>query len=205
MRLFGLFKPSPKTIATVRIAFPHDFESSSVVSLLVEGRLPAGMEIWIWDLYYAKTLFNLTRCQAAEGLKAQLEAFAQERVAVMASGLPVSPELTVLDPDLVLSSTPTAHAETYRVEVTRGKDWPLIQTHLPTQGFQNRAAYSVLAFAQYLINRDRTMFAREFPVHVLAMRQYYLEVQPYDQLRSVLGAPIHAIKSATSFFKDLTK
>lgn len=206
MGLFGLFKPSAATVARVNIDFPGDFETSSVVSVVVQGRIPVGMEIWIWDLYYAKTLFNLGRCEGAEGVKTQLETWAEEWVTVLMSGLPMPPELLILDQDLVLSSTSISRAEVYRIDVmAREKEWPLIQTHLPSQGFQNRAAYSVLAFAQYLIDRDRTQFAREFPLHVLAMRKFYSEVKPYTQLASVLGAPTHAINSAMALFKDISK
>lgn len=151
------------------------------------------------------TLFNLGRCEGAEGVKTQLETCAEEWVTVLMSGLPMPPQLLVLDPDLVLSSTPIPRAEVYRIDVLAGNEWPLIQTHLPSQGFQNRAAYSVLAFAQYLIDRDPTQFAREFPMHVLAMRKFYAEVKPYTQLGSVLGAPTHATNFAIELFKDISR
>lgn len=206
MGLFDLLKPSASTLAKVSIQFPDNFETSSEVSLLTEGRIPSGMEIWIWDLYYAKTLFNLGRSEAAEGMKAQLEMWAEEWVTVLMSGLPLPTEALVLDPDLILSANSIPRAEAYRIDVIPGKsDWPMILTYLPSQGFQNRAAYSVLAFAQHLINLDRLHFGREFPVHVLAMRKYYSDVKPYSQLASVLGAPTHAINSAMELFKDLRK
>lgn len=206
MGLFDLFKPSLSTAARVDIQFPDDFETSSRVSILIEGAIPNGIEIWIWDLYYAKTLFNLGRCEATERLKSQLETWAEERVTIHMSGLPLPPEALVLDPDLVLSTKPFARAETYRIDVlAHDRNWPTIQTHLPSGGFQNRTAYSVLAFAQYFIDRDRQHFAREFPVHVLTMRKYYSEVNPYTKLASVLGAPTHAINTTLQLFKDLNK
>lgn len=206
MGLFDLFKPSASTLAKVSIQFPDNFETSSEVSLLTEGKITPGMEVWIWDLYYAKTLFNLGRSETAEGMKTQLEMWAEEWVTVLMSGLPLPTEALVLDPDLILSANSIPRAETYRIDVILGdRDWPMIQTYLPSQGFQNRDAYSVLAFAQHLINLDPLRFGREFPVHVLAMRKYYSDVKPYSQLASVLGAPTHAINSAMELFKDLGK
>ena len=206
MGLFGLFKPSASLVARVSIQFPDDFETSSTVSILVEGTIPHGMEIWVWDLYYAKTLFNLGRCEVADGMKTQLEAWAQESATVLMLGLPLPPEAFVLDPDLVLSLKPISRAETYGIDVlARDGGWPMIQTSLPFRGFQNRAAYSALALAQYLIDRDRPQFAWELSAHVVAMRKYYSDVKPYTQLASVLGAPTQAVNSALKFFKDLRK
>lgn len=206
MGIFDLFKPSAFTIARVSIQFPDDFETSSSVAILVEGTIPHGMEIWVWDLYYAKTLFNLGRCKVADGMKAQLESWAEEWVTVLMSGLPLPPEAFMLDSDLVLSAKPISRAEAYGIDVlARDRSWPTIQTHLPSRAFQNRTAYSALALAQYLIDRDRRYFARDLPVHVLAMRNYYSDVKPYTQFASILGAPTQAINSALELFKDLSK
>ena len=83
MGLLDLFKPSASTTARVDIQFPDDFEMSLKVSIRIEGAIPNGTEIWVWDLYYAKTLFNLGHCEAADGLKSQLEAWAEDRVTIL--------------------------------------------------------------------------------------------------------------------------
>ncbi|MBI5018116.1 MAG: hypothetical protein HZB55_21840 [Deltaproteobacteria bacterium] len=202
MGLFDIFKQvSP--IARVELQFQEDFETTSTVAVLVEGRIPSGMEIWIWDLYYAKTLYNIGRCEAAEGVKAHLERWASKWVTPFWSGLPAPAEAFTLDSDLTLSAKSTPRAETYTVDVVPGrKGWPVIQTHLPSQPFKNRAAYSTLAFAQHLIALDQDHFGLELPLHVLAMRKYYADVKPYTALTSVLGAPTHAIQSAMQFMGD---
>jgi hypothetical protein len=66
MGLFGRSKPSAP-LARVRIMFPDDFEANSSVSVIIEGTIPPDMEMWVWDLFYAKTLYTLGQCESLSG------------------------------------------------------------------------------------------------------------------------------------------
>lgn len=199
MGFFDFFKSrSPE--ARVRIAFPENFEQMSTVAIEVEGRIPEGMEVWVWDLYYAKTLFNLGSCEASNGLKAELELWAERLTVTNTSGLKIAGESDI-DPELILLRSAPAKSETYVIEVlSRPNSWPLIQTRLPSGGAQNRAAFSVLALAQYLAKNDQRA-SQEIPLHILGMRQYYKDVQPYTKVDAMLGAPTHAVNSTMAFLQ----
>ena len=57
--MFNIFKKKATPVSQITIQFPIDFESTSVVSVCEKGTFPKGYENWIWDLYYAKMLYNL--------------------------------------------------------------------------------------------------------------------------------------------------
>ncbi len=205
--MFNIFKKHVTPEAQVFIQFPENFESTSAVSVRVEGSLPKGFETWIWDLYYAKTLYNLSKNAISNGLKEQLESWAEQWVSLLLSGLPLPKEALFLDSEInLISYKQGSENEEYRIDIIETKDeWPTIQTHLPINGFQNRAAYSVLALAQFLINSDSTYFGRELPIHLLAMKQFYADTKPYTSIKSVLEAPVYAVNSAMKTFEELEK
>ena len=61
--MFDYFKKTTIPQAQVLIQVPSNFESTLIVSVEEEGPMPNGFENRIWDLYYAKTLYNLGEMQ----------------------------------------------------------------------------------------------------------------------------------------------
>ncbi len=203
--MFNFFKKKLVPNAQILIQFPSEFESTSLVSVIVEGLIPKGFENWIWDLYYAKTLYNLGKNAISNGLKEQMESWAEQWAELLLSGLPLPQEALNLDPELrLIDDKLDDDCEEYIIDILEpdGK-WPIIQTYLPNNGFQNRAAYSVLALSQHLINKDKEYFARELPIHLMAMKRFYSDVKPYTAMRSVVEAPTQAVNSALELFKEL--
>ena len=196
----------PDLVAQIRIGFPDDFESSSVASVAAKPEAPKGTENWVWDLYYAKTLYDLGTRQFSESLKQELDAWAVKWAKVLMGGLPMpSLEMLAMDKDLVLRKLLKTREE-YIIDVipggrhTRGFD--LIQTHLPKDGHQNRMAYSVLSLAHhYFITADEN-FTRSLPIHILAMHNYYKEIANYLELKSLLGAPFFATEKEIRWNKE---
>jgi hypothetical protein len=205
--MINMHQKQAKSQAQVFVQFPEDFESTSVVSLGVEGSLPKGFENWIWDLYYAKTLYNLSKNAISYGLKEQLESWAEQWASSLLSGLPLPPEALVLDSEInIVGYKLGSENEEYRIDIIETQnEWPLIQTYLPNDGFLNRTAYSVLALAQFLINQDNTYFARELSIHILAMKRFYAVEGPYTSIGSVVDAPVYAVNSAMKVFEELDK
>ncbi len=194
-------------VSQIRIGFPDDFESSWVASVHANPNIDRGMENWIWDLYYAKTLYELGKCSYSEGLNQDLEAWAIKWAGVLLSGLPFPPiEMLAIDQNLVLLELPTPDEE-FVIDVIPGgrrtKGWELIQTRVPKGGHKNRMAFSVLAMAHYLLAESDEEFGRILPVHILAMQTYYREKASYDRMRSVLGAPSFAVEKETEFRKEV--
>jgi hypothetical protein len=205
--MFNIFKKEATPVTQITIQFPIDFESTSVVSVCEKGTFPKSYENWIWDLYYAKMLYSLGENAISDGLKEQLENWADHWVGPLLSGLPLPQEALILDYDLKLvGDTLIGEPEEYRIDIIESNDgWPTIQTYLPKNGFQNRAAYSVLAFAQYLIDMDKNYFARELPIHLIAMKRFYTDTKPFTSIRSVLEAPTYAVNSALKTIKKLNE
>ena len=210
MSIFGkLFKDRETSIAQIRIAFPDDFENSWAASVVAKPEVRKGMENWIWDLYYAKTLYGLGKCPFSEGLQEELETWATKWAAVLLGELPLPPlEMLAIDENLVLGEL-SAAAEDYVIDVVSGnrrvKDWELIQTHLPKGGHKNRMAFSVLALTHYYFANDNAQFTRALPIHILAMHSYYREKANYDKLISVLGAPVFAVDKEMRFREDILR
>ena len=197
--MFDLFKKTSVPKVKVLIQFPSNFESTSIVSVQEEGPMPNGFENWIWDLYYAKTLYNLGENAISNGLKEQMEGWAEQWAGALLSPLPLPEEALILDLDLTLiDKNLDGEYEEYRIEIVDSNSaWPTIQTYLPNKGFQNRAAYSVLALAQYLINKDKPrVFAPELSIHLLALKRFYANHNPYTSIKSVIEAPTFAVNAA---------
>ena len=206
--MFDYFKKTTIPQAQVLIQFPSNFESTLIVSVQEEGPMPIGFENWIWDLYYAKTLYNLGENAISNGLKEQMEEWAEQWAGALLSPLPLPEEALILDLDLtLLDKKLNGEYEEYRVEIIKSnREWPTIQTYLPNKGFQNRVAYSVLALAQYLINKDKKHnFSRELSIHLLALKRFYANHKPYTSMRSVIEAPTFAVNAAMEVFERLGK
>ncbi len=163
MGLLGLFQNSGKVIATISFGFRPDFETTYRVSVSENGAFTEGFENWIWDLFYAKALHAIGKTEISDGLKSQLEAWADEHVVVLLSGFPVPTKVFLtLDQDLKIThGGPGADEEVYELVIIENrpsrrnpKAWPTIETHFPRHGFQNRLASAVLVLAQHLMAKD---------------------------------------------------
>lgn len=197
--MFGWLSSKEK-LATVKIAFTDRFESDGTCAVGLDGRIGDAEDNWIWALYYAKALYVLSDPAIAQGLKHQLEAWASEHYDVLTNfdGVPDFREF-VLDSDIHLTNLPAVEVlEVYTIDVlSRGENkFPSIQTHLASGGFQNRFATSVLALAQFFLERDKNkgMFLKELPAYITLMQMYY-EQYGYKKLRSTTEAPVQAIKA----------
>ena len=212
MGLLDRFRKRKQVLSRVEIAFPSDFESSWLVSVVEEPPLPEDFNNWVWDLFYAKTLYELGINPISQGLRAQLEAWAEQWVIPCFGAIPLPPEGLTVDDDLrLVSSRLETGSEAYVLEVISGKPslrnpkgWPLIQSYLPSRGYQNRMASAVLALAQHLLARDEEAFGRMLPIHILAMRKYYREVEAHDKLRAVPAAPVFAVNTEMEVGTDIS-
>ena len=207
--VFGHIFSKKEKVITYKFEFDSDFEINSVVSLIEEGSLEEGFKVWVWDLYYAKTLYVLSNNEISKVLKKTIEKWAEPVI----SGIGFPPEignemgLLVLDKDLQLTKKAlgTKNKDVYLLEVfQKGNNWPYIQTYQPTKGYQNRLACSVIALGQHFINESKNI-AKEMSLHVLSMKKYYHETNPFTSIRSTIGAPSFAIKESMEFFNELNK
>ncbi len=63
-------------------------------------------------------------------------------------------------------------------------------------------AASTIALAQYFQARNAN-FARELPIHVLAMRKFYEDERPASDQESLMEAPLFALNKAMKFFQEM--
>ncbi len=206
--VFGLFSKKEKLI-TYKFEFDLNFESNAVVAVIEDGYLEEIHYAWIWDLYYAKTLYTLGNNEISNGLKNHVETWAEPLASGLGFPIEASEEmgLLILDKDLKLSKTAlrTKSQDEYILEVhQRQKDWPHIQTFQSTTGYQNRFAYSVMVLGQHFINKSR-YFAKEIPIHILSMRKYFNDMRPFTDMRSTIEAPTFAIKDSMELYGELER
>jgi hypothetical protein len=202
MGLLGLFRNSGKMVATISFGFRPDFETTYRVSVSEEGTFPDGYENWIWNLFYATALQAIGKSQISEGLKSQLESWAEEHIVVLLSALPVPTKVFLtLDQDLEITHGGLGGDErVYELVIIQGRPswrnpeaWPAIKTRVPRHGFQNRLASAVLVLTQHLMAKN-TYFTRMLPLHILSMRRFYEERLDYSSARSVADAPVFAME-----------
>lgn len=208
MAFGNLFSKKNKLI-TFRFEFDLNFETTSVMAIIEDGYIEEIHYAWVWDLYYAKTLYTLGNNSFSVGLKNNMEKWAEPLVVGLGFPIKVSEDmgLLILDKDLKLSGTSlkTQDQDNYSLEVyQKQSDLPFIQTFQSNTGYQNRFAYSVIALAQQFINKSR-YFAKEIPIHILSMRKYFNDVRPFTDMRSTIEAPTFAIKDSMEFFGELER
>ena len=185
-------------ICTLRFKFDSKFEINSTVSVDEDGKIDEGHLTWVWILYYAKILYVLGSNPISNGLKNDLEKWAESLVADALPLLKFSEEFIILDGELKLTSKPvTIGQDEYLLEVFRKQgdknDWPYIRTFQSSGEYQNRLAYTVIGLGQYFINKSKR-FVSEMALAVLSMRKYYKENLPFTDIKSTIKAPAFAIE-----------
>jgi len=185
-------------ICTLRFKFDSKFEINSTVSVDEDGKIDEGHLTWVWILYYAKILYVLGSNPISNGLKNDLEKWAESLVADALPLLKFSEEFIILDGELKLTSKPvTIGQDEYLLEVFRKQgdknDWPYIRTFQSSGEYQNRLAYTVIVLGQYFINKNKR-FVSEMALAVLSMRKYYKENLPFTDIKSTIKAPAFAIE-----------
>ena len=188
--VLGLFGGGKKA-GRIRIEFPNDFEVTSKVCVVEDVQMPESTEIWIWSLYYTKQLFNLGFCEHSEGLRGMLVNWAAENIEDSLNGFPEG--YKSIDPEIGLIGGPISKGEKYTITVlAKGENLPFINTGVPLKGLQNRAAYSVVAFAEFIA---KTRDASGLPATILALNEYFEREGNYTERRTLVQGPLYALQS----------
>ncbi len=193
--MLGLFKRRD-LLSRIEIRVPDTFEEVQRVSVVPSARLEDVYVAVVWAFYYAKVLFNLGECPAAEGMKAQLEAWAEHCAIPATGGLPLFPDMKVIDPDITLAAIDAGElTEDYVLDVLAEKGGPaVIKTKIPARGHQNRMAVTVIAVAQYFIDEYDDSTCGDIALYTLFMRKHYAALAPYKSMKSIAAVPTAAIK-----------
>src|SRR5690554_2763574 len=100
--MFGMFKRRG-LLSRIAIRIPDSFEEDQRVAVIPSARLDDVYVPVVWAFYYAKIMFNLGECVAAEGMKAHLEAWAEHCAIPAAAGMPLLADIRVIDPEITLA------------------------------------------------------------------------------------------------------
>ncbi|WP_018951992.1 hypothetical protein [Thioalkalivibrio sp. AKL12] len=177
------------------------------VSVVAEGELPEYGQVWVWDILYARQLFALGEVQAAQDLKETLELWAvnmsskvfQPHGHILSKGyLDLSENLQLVTGDDVPAAAEGDRQVVVSVDGQAGQlpDVVVSPESLTAEERQDL----VLGLGQYF-NFENPMFARELPIHVLAMRKYYADINlPHTQI-ALDEAPFFAIQKAMEYFQ----
>lgn len=193
-------------MASVYLAYADDFEQRSRVWVAEEPPLPEHEQIWVWDHYLALVLHQLPQRDMAEKLLEALAAWAANAAPKFFAprGQLAAEGLLRLDAGLELVTELEQRAEVYVIETQAAEgDWPRVTARLPAEGRPNRLAHSALALGQYFLARNPVFF-RELPVHVLALRKFYVDVMPFSEADSVAEAPAYAFNAALRLYDSLS-
>jgi len=189
------------------IDFGETFETDSRLGMLLEGVLAEHEQIWLWDHYFALVMHQLADETVAQHLMETLAQWAgafSTKILSPVNELHAEGALT-LDAKLKIQPISGDVHECYVIEA-RANDggWPEVVAKLPQQPSQRRMAYSVIALAQYFLNKN-PLFFRELPLHILAMRKFYLQQMARTEAASVAEAPGFAFQTAMRFFEDMSQ
>ncbi|WP_018878994.1 hypothetical protein [Thioalkalivibrio sp. ALE9] len=177
------------------------------VSLAVEGELPEYGQVWVWDIVYAQQLFALGEVQAAQDLKETMELWAvnmsskvfQPHGHILSKGyLDLSENLQLVNGDSVPAAADGDRQVVVSVDGQAGQlpDVRVSPENLTADERQDL----VLGLGQYF-NFENPMFARELPIHVLAMRKYHADINLPHTRTALEEAPFFAIQKAMEYFQ----
>lgn len=194
-------------MTSLHIGFSPAFEERNTVAVAQEGELPEYLQVWVWDLYYANVLHTLEDAAVAGELRETLESWAGTVVGSVFAPAKRLRQEGLLGVDKALSVEPDMAEdvrEVYAIEVEQGAgaEWPEIRVDCSVERSPARMAYSVIALAQFFQERNAA-FARELPIHVLAMRKYYEDERPASAPESLVEAPTYALQKAMKFYQDM--
>lgn len=194
----------------ITLGFPADFgqHTPNKISCHLEGQLPEHQQVFLFDLFYAKTLHQLSDNQA-NTLREDLDAWAVQFSSkiflpmekIVQSGLDridaaltlVVPEVQYTDAQLTLNiSSPE-------------NDWAVLENLQKTPNVNEAMQIAaVKGLAQYFFI-DNKLFRRELAIHVLAMRKYYREGLAPSVPESMLEAPLYALHKAMAYFQSVER
>jgi hypothetical protein len=192
------------------LGFPDAFAKSSPrkISCQLIGNLPEHQQIFIFDLFYAKTLHQLSESQAT-ALREDLDAWAVQFSSkvflpmekIVQSGLDrIDATLTLVVPEIQYDAAQiTLEAE------CPDNDWAVLKNiQKSADASEAMQADAVKGLAQYFFI-DNKLFRRELAIHILAMRKYYQEGLPASVPESMLEAPLYALHKAMAYFQSVER
>ncbi len=194
----------------ITLGFPADFghNTPNKISCRLEGQLPEHQQIFLFDLFYAKTLHQLSASQA-DSLREDLDAWAVQFSSkiflpmekIVQSGLDrIDASLTLVVPEIQY-----ADAQITLVATCPDNDWAVLENIQKSQNVSEAMhADAVKGLAQYFFI-DNKLFRRELAIHILAMRKYYQEGLPASVPESMLEAPLYALHKAMAYFQSVER
>lgn len=194
-------------MTSLHIGFSDALDEQDTVAVVAEGELPEYLQIWVWDQYYANVLHVLGDNEVTAQLRKTLDEWAGGVV-----GSVFAPEhklrgegLLSIDTSMrIVNELPGDTGEVYRIELAPADpdQWPEIRVDSSLERSANRFAVSVIALAQHF-QQQNSNFARELPIHVLAMRKFYADETPLSARESLMEAPLYALNKAMKFFQEM--
>jgi len=192
-------------MSTIALSFKNDFENTSEVAIQITQALQEHEHIWVWDHFFSLVMHKLSDKPEAENLlKIMSEwstGFANKMYAPI-NELHADNAL-IIDPNMRIEFVVIDNDEMYVIETTDNPEhWPSVNVKIPDDFNANRLAFATLALAQHFLKINTTFF-RELPMHVLAMRKYYIDEKNYNDEASIPEAPAFAFNTALKFYKSL--
>jgi hypothetical protein len=183
---------------------PTIYPEEGTVGVVEDGELPEFGQVWVWDMVYAQMLHALSGTPAGDDLKETLDLWAvnmSSKIYQPFDHIKLKGHLR-LRGGLVIAEPPVA-TEPFVVEVSGGaQEMPRIALQVSEALSDEQRAAAVLALAQYFIDRNE-LFAKELPIHVLALRKYYADVRLPEEPEAVAEAPMYAIQKALDYFNSV--
>lgn len=192
-------------MTTIAISFKDDFEKTSQVTIQITQPLQEHEHIWVWDHYFSLVMHKLGNSSEAENLLRIMSEWASGFANKMYSPINElhADNALVIDHNLRIDSVIIDSDEAFFIETSPMENgWPSVTVKIAEDPSTNRLAFSAIALAQHFL-KINTNFFRELPMHILAMRKYYVDHQSYSQESSVHEAPAFAFNTAMKFYQSL--
>lgn len=190
--------------AEIWIGFPDDFDETGKMSCRESGEIAEHEQVWLFDLHYAQTLYALADSETGMALKDHMDAWGVQFSSkvflpmekILQAGLQrIDAQLTLVKESIQYE------AHQIVLEISRGEgDWPVLTTRAHTDLSAELRSASVKALAQYYFIKNK-LFRRELPLHLLAMRKYYIDGRPMSDAASMVEAPLYAMNKAMEYFE----
>ncbi len=192
-------------MTTITLGFKNDFEATSKIAIQISQPLNEHEHIWVWDHYFCLVMHRLNESPEAKRLLLQMSEWATNFVKKMYAPIDQlqAENALVIDQKLHVDSIFIDIQELFTLQITDSPDvWPSVNVRIADDANDIRLAMSVIALAQHFLVSNSSFF-RELPMHILAIRKFYIDEKSYTDEASINAAPAFAFQTALSFYQHL--
>ena len=189
-------------MTTITITIDHNLTNCGGIAILPDMLIKEEEAAWIWDHYFAFVLNKLS-AESAERLLLQSTQWAQALTQNLTSPLATLKDqgYLMMDEQANFDQLTSVRTDIYIKISSLPNTLPALHFYVPDTVTEYQLAHTAFALANFFLTNYQH-FYKELPLHIMAMKKFYSENNPFTDESSVSGAPLFAMQIAMQFHQQ---